>query len=209
MACAAILGFLTLAGQVTPWLLLGMTFALGLGNALAAPTWAAIIPDVVDRPQVPTAISMNSAGYNVARASGPATGRLCRGGRRARVRLFRQRGLLPGHARRRVSLATARRTGRQLPPAKRLRSMVLAGLKYVWQVEAQRVVLVRSMLWMLCASAFWGLLPVVARRELELEATGYGFLVTCVGRGRRRRRIRAAVAAATGGHQSAADAGRS
>ena len=74
MACAAILGFLTLAGQVTPWLLLGMTFVLGLGNALAAPTWAAIIPDVVDRPQVPTAISMNSAGYNVARASGPALG---------------------------------------------------------------------------------------------------------------------------------------
>ena len=56
-------------------------------------------------------------------------------------------------------------------------------MKYVWQVEAQRVVLVRSMLWMLCAGAFWGLLPVVARRELELEATGYGFLVTCVGVG--------------------------
>jgi len=56
-------------------------------------------------------------------------------------------------------------------------------LQYVWQAEAQRVVLVRSMLWMLCASALWGLLPVVARRELALDAAGYGVLVTCVGAG--------------------------
>jgi predicted MFS family arabinose efflux permease len=39
------------------------------------------------------------------------------------------------------------------------------------------------MLWMLCASALWGLLPVVARRELGLDAAGYGVLVTCIGAG--------------------------
>src|SRR5947207_10828948 len=65
----------------------------------------------------------------------------------------------------------------------RLSAMVIAGLHYVWQAESQRVVLVRSMLWMLCASALWGLLPVVARRELGLEAAGYGLLVTCIGIG--------------------------
>jgi predicted MFS family arabinose efflux permease len=31
------------------------------------------------------------------------------------------------------------------------------------------------------ASALWGLLPLVARRELQLEANGYGLLVSCVG----------------------------
>jgi predicted MFS family arabinose efflux permease len=45
------------------------------------------------------------------------------------------------------------------------------------------VVLVRSVLWMLSASALWGLLPLVAQRELGLDAQGYGFLVTCVGAG--------------------------
>jgi predicted MFS family arabinose efflux permease len=39
------------------------------------------------------------------------------------------------------------------------------------------------MLWMLCASALWGLLPLVAKRELGLDAPGYGLLVTCVGAG--------------------------
>ena len=182
LACAALLGLLTLAGEVTPWLLLGMTFALGLGSALAAPAWAAIIPDVVERPQVPTAISINSAGYNVARASGPALGG------------FVVAAVGPAYAfliNAASFLATLGVVFRWRPRVERagsastepLSTMVLAGLQYVWQAETQRVVLVRSMLWMLCASAFWGLLPVVARRELMLDATGYGLLVTCVGLG--------------------------
>lgn len=36
---------------------------------------------------------------------------------------------------------------------------------------------------MLCASAFWGLVPLVARRQLDLDASGYGLLVTCFGAG--------------------------
>jgi MFS family permease len=182
MVCAALLGVITLAGGATPWLLLAMTFALGLGGALAAPSWSAIIPDVVERPQVPTAISMNSAGYNVARATGPAIGGVVVG------------GVGPAYAFlvNAVSfLATLGVVARWRPRTERhaaaggepLFSMVVAGLQYVWQAETQRVVLVRSMLWMLCASALWGLLPVVARRELALDAAGYGVLVTCVGAG--------------------------
>ncbi|MBV9581050.1 MAG: MFS transporter [Chloroflexi bacterium] len=182
LVCAAILGFLTLAGHVTPWLLLGMTFAIGLGSALAAPTWAAIIPDVVERPQVPTAISMNSAGYNVARASGPALGGFVVAAvGPAYAFLINAASFLATLG---VVFRWRPRVGRAAGTATEpLATMVLAGLQYVWQAETQRIVLVRSMLWMLCASAFWGLLPVVAVRELMLDATGYGFLVTCVGVG--------------------------
>src|SRR5438876_89671 len=73
-AVALALGVLTLLGVVSPWLLLILTFSLGAGSALVAPTWAALFPDVVSRAQVPTAISMSSAGYNIARAVGPAIG---------------------------------------------------------------------------------------------------------------------------------------
>lgn len=182
LLCAAALGVIALGGGATPWLLLSMTFALGLGGALAAPCWSAIIPDVVERPQVPTAISMNSAGYNVARATGPAIGGVVVGGAGAGYAFLINA----------VSfLATLAVVARWRPrderhagaSGERFTSMVLAGLQYVWEAEAQRIVLVRSMLWMLCASALWGLLPVVARRELALDAAGYGVLVTCVGAG--------------------------
>ena len=182
LLCAALLGVITLAGGATPWLLLAMTFAIGLGGALAAPCWSAIIPDVVERPQVPTAISMNSAGYNVARATGPAIGGVVVGGAGAGYAFLINAASF---------LATLAVVARWRPasdrhaaaPGERLTSMVVAGLQYVWEAEAQRIVLVRSMLWMLCASALWGLLPVVARRELALDAAGYGVLVTCVGAG--------------------------
>jgi predicted MFS family arabinose efflux permease len=59
----------------------------------------------------------------------------------------------------------------------------VTGLQYAWRAPQQRIVLGRSILWMLCASALWGLLPLVARRELGLEANGYGLLVSCVGAG--------------------------
>jgi predicted MFS family arabinose efflux permease len=60
---------------------------------------------------------------------------------------------------------------------------ILTGVQYAWRDRPQRLVLARSVIWIVCASALWGLLPLVARRELSLEATGYGFLVTCVGVG--------------------------
>jgi MFS family permease len=182
LLCAAVLGVITLGGAATPWLLLSMTFALGLGGALAAPCWSAIIPDVVERPQVPTAISMNSAGYNVARATGPAIGGVVVGGAGAgyaflinAVSFLATLGV--------VARWRPRDERRAAAPGERITSMVLAGLQYVWEAEAQRIVLVRSMLWMVCASALWGLLPVVARRELALDAAGYGVLVTCIGAG--------------------------
>src|SRR5256886_9618015 len=41
------LGALTLMGATTPWLLLTLTFALGLGAAMNAPAWQAIITELI------------------------------------------------------------------------------------------------------------------------------------------------------------------
>jgi MFS family permease len=181
LGCAALLGILTISGRASPWLVLALTFALGLGGALAAPAWSAIIPDIVSRPQLPAAISANSAGFNVARATGPAVGG------------FVVAAAGPGYAfvvNALSFLATLGVVARWRPRSAQMHPVtegflhtIVAGVRYVWESQRQRVVLVRSMLWMLCASALWGLLPVVATRELSLEATGYGLLVTCIGTG--------------------------
>src|SRR5262245_35842160 len=73
---ALALGVLTLAGLVSAWTLLALTFLLGLGAALDAPAWQAIIPDLVERQELPSAVALNATGFNVARAVGPAVGGL-------------------------------------------------------------------------------------------------------------------------------------
>jgi MFS family permease len=58
-----------------------------------------------------------------------------------------------------------------------------AGLRYVRHASELHAVLVRSGLFMLCGSALWALLPLIARRELGLSAVGYGVLLGCIGVG--------------------------
>ena len=56
------LGVLTLAGLVSAWTLLALTFLLGLGAALNAPAWQAIVPELVDREELPAAVALTGHG---------------------------------------------------------------------------------------------------------------------------------------------------
>src|SRR5216684_1217607 len=74
LVITAVLGGLTFLGVVTPWVLLTLTFALGLGAALNAPAWQAIVSELVPRADLQAAVTLNGVGFNVARAVGPALG---------------------------------------------------------------------------------------------------------------------------------------
>ena len=47
MVAAGTLGILTWLGMTTEWTVLGLSFMLGIGSALNAPAWQAIIPELV------------------------------------------------------------------------------------------------------------------------------------------------------------------
>src|SRR5204862_8005462 len=74
LAGAATLGALTASGDVTPWVLLGLTFAIGAGQAVTAPSWQAIQPELVGRELIPQASALGATSMNLARAVGPALG---------------------------------------------------------------------------------------------------------------------------------------
>jgi len=76
VVAAALLSGLTLTGWLGPCLLLVLTCLLILGAAMNGPTWQAIVPELVPREELPVAIALNSAGFNLARAIGPALGGL-------------------------------------------------------------------------------------------------------------------------------------
>ena len=65
------LGILTLLHVVTPWILLGFTFLLGLGAVMNDPAWQAITPELVPPEQHAAAVALELGRFNVARAIGP------------------------------------------------------------------------------------------------------------------------------------------
>ena len=53
LVSAAVLAALTFSDDTTPWVLLAITFAIGTGRALTAPSWQAIQPQLVGRDLIP------------------------------------------------------------------------------------------------------------------------------------------------------------
>lgn len=60
LAAAVALATLAYLGAVSPWVLLGFTFALGTGAALYGPAWQAAVGELVPRDEVPAAIALGS-----------------------------------------------------------------------------------------------------------------------------------------------------
>lgn len=178
---ALALGVLTLTGLMSAWTLLALTFLLGLGAALDAPAWQAIIPELVERQELPSAIALNATGFNVARAVGPALGGLVvAAAGPAAVFLLNAVSFLA------VLVAIYRWPRARVPsdaPPEDMLGATAAGMRYVRHAPALQAVLVRNAVFILGASALWALLPVVARHELGLEATGYGIILGSLGFG--------------------------
>jgi MFS family permease len=181
LIAAALLAALTFADVMTSTTLLALTFALGVGAALNAPTWQAITSEVVPASELTRAVALNALTVNVGRAIGPAIGGV----------LVAASGPALVFALNALSFVAVlfvvyrwrREPTRSVLPAERVIGATRAGLRYARHAPALAAVLVRSGLFMLCGSAFWALLPVIARRDLGLDALGYGLLLGAVGLG--------------------------
>jgi MFS family permease len=79
MGVAATLALLALLGRLDAWSLLALSFCMGLGNAMNAPAWHAVVPEIVGGPHLRPAIALNSAGFNLARTVGPVVGQVLLG----------------------------------------------------------------------------------------------------------------------------------
>jgi MFS family permease len=181
LVAAVALALSTLLGIVTPVVLLLLTFALGLGTAMNAPAWQAIVPELVPRAELPAAVSLNSVAFNIARAVGPALGGLIVAvtGPWAVFLLnsFSFVGVIL------VLYRWHRAPVESISPTERVAGAMRAGLRYVRHAPELRNTLVRTGVFAICASALWALIPLTARRELGLGAAGYGVLLGGLGGG--------------------------
>ncbi len=181
LVAAAGLGILTVFHLTSPLILLSFTFLLGFGNALTGPVWQAIVPELVPREEVGAAISINSVGYNVARAAGPALGGLVVAAiGSGAVFLLNAVSFLGVIV---VFYRWRRKPRKSVLPAERVMGAMRAGWRYVAHAPNIRFTLVRLSLFMLGASAFWGLVPLFAKQDLGRGAAAYGVLLGFFGSG--------------------------
>ncbi len=72
MSQASLLAILTAFDTITIWSLFGLAILLGIANAVSQPARLALIPSLVERVNLPSAVAINSIIFNGARFIGPA-----------------------------------------------------------------------------------------------------------------------------------------
>lgn len=165
---------------VTPPVLLWFLFLIASLGAVESPAWQAIVPLLVPTKALPSAVATNSIGVNISRVLGPALAGvvILSLGIAAPFWLdaFSNLGVIA------VILwwHSPARKGRSLP-AEHLSSAMRAGARYVRNNPRLRATLVRAVAFFLPASAYWALLPLLARSQLHGGPTLYGILLGAIG----------------------------
>lgn len=167
-------------GTLTQTLLLLATFQLGVAAAFTMPAWQALIPEVVGRDQLSSAIALNGVGFNIARSLGPIVGGL----------LLGALGPAPVFALNALSFVAvilAMSTGKYIAtPRSAQREQMLgamaAAIRYARHAQAMQAVLCRGGIHMFAAVATVVLLPVIVHSR-EWTASDFGVLMGCYGAG--------------------------
>ena len=177
VAAAGALGVMSLVGCITPWVLLLFTFLLGLGAVMNDPAWQAITPDLVSPEQHAPAVALNSVGFNVARAVGPALGGMVIAATNSGIAFLLNAASFFGVI---FFLYRWKRPHPENMEKGSVREAIITGLRYAREAPVVRCVLVRTGAFSLGASSLLALLPIVARPH---GASGYGLLLGSFGLG--------------------------
>ncbi|MGH8849289.1 MAG: MFS transporter, partial [Polaromonas sp.] len=180
-AVATLLCIAVISGVMTPPLLLALTFANGVGLAMRWPVFAAIVPELVPRAQLPAALALNGVAMNASRIVGPlVAGALIASAGTAYV--FVLNAVLSV-----ISGFVIMRWRRDHVPSplgrERLVSAMRVGLQYVRQSSRLRAVLLRVSLFFLHSTALLALLPLVARSLHGGGAGTFTLLLAAMGAG--------------------------
>lgn len=176
-----VLGLAVLLEEIHPVTLLLLTFFIGSGFAFYIPAQLASVNEFVTRGELPKALALSAVSFNVARAIGPALA-----------------GLLSARVGTGMALAVSamffapmtwaikkwKRDKNKIPGVpERILAGVRSGLRYAWHSEVMRALILRNFYFSISASAFWALLPLIARDQLGLGADGFGLLFAGFGGG--------------------------
>ena len=184
----AVVGLITcmvaFSDAITPGLLLMLTFANGIGLALRWPVYAALVPELVERRQLSSALALNAIAMNASRIAGPAVaGALIAAAGSAYV--FLLNALLSLMAA--LVLARWRRAPKvSALPGERFLGAIRVGVQHVRQSRQMHTALLRISLFFLQGAALPALLPLLAKGlggNNGGDAGTFTLLLACMGVG--------------------------
>jgi MFS family permease len=183
---ALILGTLVVTGVVKVWMILVLSFVTGCCMSMAAPSYMALVFDLVDREDLANAVALNSTQFQLARALGPV-------GAGIAFKLFGVAGCFFANG---VSFAAVviglamvryRTRNAQRPAVDPTRGKFLVnlieGFRYVASRPRVSMLLIISAVTSLFGAPYIAMAPVFARDVLHLGETGLALLMGMAGAG--------------------------
>jgi MFS family permease/quinol monooxygenase YgiN len=178
---AVVLSIAVFLGWMSPPLLLALTFANGIGLAMRWPVFAAIVPEIVPRPQLPAALALNGVSMNASRIVGP----LVAGALIASVGtvwVFLLNAVLSLVAA--IVISRWQRVHPVNPLGReRLVPAMRVGLQHVMQSDHLKGVLLRIFVFFFHSTAVMALLPLLAKGMTDGGAGTFTALLASMGMG--------------------------
>src|SRR5258708_18233029 len=165
---------------VTPGVLLVFVLLIGTLGALETPAWQAVVPLLVPRSALSSAVATNSLGVNISRVIGPALAGVI-------ILAFGVAAPVWLDAASNIGVIAVifwwrpPEPGANALPAERLASAMRVGVRHARNNLHLRATLAQAVGFFLFASAYWALLPLLARNQLHGGPTVYGTLLGAIG----------------------------
>ncbi len=178
---AGLLAVCSWLNLVNPFVILIAVFLLGTGFAFNAPVWACVVPEIVRKREIASAVTLGGVQMNLASIVGPALGSLLLPIVGART-VFSLNALAFFGAAWVVSRVYRPRR-RPNPHLEHFLESFASGLRYVRYAPGIQIILTRDFLFGLFIAAVPGLIPVVALHHLKVGGNELGIVFTAMGIG--------------------------
>jgi MFS family permease len=176
-------GLAILAGLnlLHPYLILLSVFLTGVGFSFYAPAWSALVPEVVSKEQLASAITLGGLQLNISGIIGPAIGGLILAKFGAQF-VFAANSICFF-----LLLLSLSGWGRAYTapkmPLENFFDSLASALRYIRYAPGIQVVLVRDVIFSVFIAVIPALLPVVGLKQLGLDSSRLGLLFTSMGFG--------------------------
>jgi MFS family permease len=180
-SAAALLAVCTWLHLVHPYIILTTIFLLGIGFAFNAPVWASVVPEIVQKEELASAITLGGVQMNLAGIVGPALGGFLLPVMGPAM-LFSLNALVFVV----TALVISQRYHRRRRPEPHLENFLesfASAARYVRYTSGMQVILARDFLFGLFIAVVPALVPVVALHHLRLQASQLGLVFTSMGIG--------------------------